>query len=50
MKLRGITNEFGLYHRVDPDSILSSFEMSSNQESLNKQQYNIERPQILLYK
>ena len=57
MKLGGIINylkwlwEFSLYRRVDTDFTLFSSEISSNQEFLRKQQqqYNIEKPQIVLY-
>ena len=38
-----------MYRHVDTDFILFSSEMSSNQEFLRKQQYNIEKPQIVLY-
>ena len=38
-----------LYRRVDTDLISFSSEISSNQEILRNQQYNIEKPQIALY-
>ena len=34
---------------VDADSIFFSFEMSPSQEFLRKEQYNIGKPQIVLY-